>query len=94
MTNGTNDEDRPKNFKWYSPTNELISSDSSNRVFTLLTGSSLRLFFNYLEQEDIGTYTCTGEFNGQTLRVQADLILQSKFEKNSFNFSYFIHNLF
>lgn len=78
MTNST-DEDRPKNFKWYSPTNELISSDSSNRVFTLMTGSSLRLFFNYLEQEDIGTYTCTGEVNGEKLKVQADLILQSKF---------------
>ena len=73
------EEDRPKALQWRSPSNRIITADSNQRVYTILTGDTLRLFFDNLLPSDAGTYTCIGVEAGVPREVRVDLILQSMF---------------
>jgi len=84
VSTGSN-EDKPKALKWISPTNEVINSDSQKRIYTVLQGDTLRLFFEKLVPSDSGTYTCAGVEAGAQKEVKADLVLQSKAIKNIWN---------
>jgi hypothetical protein len=47
----------PKNLNWISPSKNVIDSDPSNRVHTLITEDSLRLFFDKFLIIDMGKFT-------------------------------------
>ena len=83
VSTGSN-EDRPKALQWRSPTQQLITSDSSRHMYTQLTGDTLRLYFDKLSPSDSGTYSCVGIVSGTPQEVKADLVLQSKIKKKNF----------
>lgn len=76
------EEDRPKALQWRSPNNRVITADTNQRVYTILTGDTLRLFFDNLLPSDAGTYTCMGVEAGVPREVRVDLILQSKLDSD------------
>ena len=78
VSTGSN-EDRPKALKWTTPTGKMVSTDSQNRVYTVLQGDTLRLYFDKLAPSDSGTYLCEGVEAGGQRVVKADLVLQSKY---------------
>jgi len=71
-------EDRPNALKWVTPTGKVIQSDSQSRVYTVLQGDTLRLYFDKLAPSDSGTYTCEGIEAGGVKVVKADLVLQKR----------------
>ena len=78
VSTGSN-EDRPKALKWVTPTGKAIPTDSQqSRVYTVLQGDTLRLYFDKLAPSDSGTYTCEGVEAGGQKMVKADLVLQKR----------------
>jgi hypothetical protein len=77
ISSGSN-EDKPKALQWRTPTNQPITSDANRRIYTLLYGDTLRLYFDKLLPSDSGTYSCIGIEAGVPYEVKADLVLLSK----------------
>jgi hypothetical protein len=77
IASGSNEE-KPKALQWRSPTNQPIPLDTNRRVYTILNGDTLRLYFDKLVPSDSGTYTCSGIEAGVPREVRVDLVLQSK----------------
>ena len=61
--------------KWYSPSNNQISANSSELVYVMLINSMLRLFFSELSKADAGTYSCV--YN-ETQTIQILMNVKSK----------------
>jgi hypothetical protein len=77
IATGSNEE-RPKALQWRTPNNQLIQADSNQRVYTVLNGDTLRLYFDKLAPSDSGAYTCVGIEAGVSREISVSLILQSK----------------
>jgi len=74
---GSNEE-RPKALQWRTPNNQPLQADSNQRVYTVLSGDTLRLYFDKLTPSDSGVYTCTGIEAGVQREIAVTLILQKK----------------
>ena len=68
----------PKSMKWFGPSKNEIDSDPSNRVHTLQTEDSLRLFFDKFQEIDLGTYTCSGKNLYQNHKVKVSVFSKGK----------------
>jgi len=77
IATGSNEE-RPKALQWRTPNNQLIQADSNQRVYTVLNGDTLRLYFDKLAPSDSGAYTCVGIEAGVSREISVSLILQKK----------------
>jgi hypothetical protein len=71
-------EERPKSLEWRTPNNEPVTLDSNRRIYTILNGDTLRLYFNKLIPTDSGTYTCIGVEASAPREVRVELVLQRK----------------
>ena len=77
ISSGSN-EDKPKALQWRAPGNQAITAESSRRIYTVLYGDTLRLYFDKLLPSDAGGYICVGIEAGVPFEVKVDLVLQSK----------------
>lgn len=77
ISSGSN-EDKPKALQWRAPGNQAITAESSRRIYTVLYGDTLRLYFDKLLPSDAGGYICVGIEAGVPFEVKVDLVLQKK----------------
>lgn len=76
---GSNEE-RPKALQWRTANNQPITADLNQRVYTVLTGDTLRLYFEKLAPSDSGQYSCIGIEAGTQREATVTLVLQSNFK--------------
>lgn len=74
---GSNEE-RPKALQWRTANNQPITADLNQRVYTVLTGDTLRLYFEKLAPSDSGQYSCIGIEAGTQREATVTLVLQKK----------------
>jgi len=77
VATGSNEE-RPKALQWRTPNNQPVQADSNQRVYTVLNGDTLRLYFDKLAPSDSGVYTCAGIEAGTQREIGVSLVLQKK----------------
>jgi hypothetical protein len=76
MIASSNDKENPNLLQWRSPSNQIITSDSNERIYTQPFQDKLRLYFDKLLTGDAGNYTCVDVISNEIKLV--DLVIIKK----------------
>ena len=63
----------PKYLKWTDQNKQVVDSNTTKRVHTLLLDDSLMLYFDKFLNSDLGTYTCIGKHMMHSMKVKVSV---------------------